>query len=65
MHYKVHENRQINREETKGDTLDVMFMTLAVAKTVKEDRLSVVLCDVTGEVAGSFSTDIKAYGSTT
>jgi len=31
-------------------------MTRAVAKTVKEDHLSVVLCDVTGEVAGSFST---------
>jgi hypothetical protein len=29
----------------------VMFMTTAVAKTVKEDHLSVVLCDVTGEVA--------------
>lgn len=32
-----------------------MFMTSAVVKTVKEDHLSVVLCDVTGEVAGSFS----------
>jgi len=31
-------------------------MTRAVAKTVKEDHLSVVHCDVTGEVAGSFST---------
>lgn len=27
----------------------------SLAKTVKEDHLSVVLCDVTGEVAGSFS----------
>jgi len=31
-------------------------MTRAVAKTVKEDHLSVVLCDVTGEDDGSFST---------